>query len=334
MKCVAIGTEKEVAEHMPTTVAVGMATFHRPALLARLIPQILEQIDEFIADADVAPVFNVVIVDNDPSASGRDAATSTGDARIHYVVEPEPGISSARNRILDESADCDILILIDDDELPHPGWLAHLLETHSRYGADAVSGPVHAVFEGGTDPWIEASGSYVEQQHVDLKTGSVRARAATNNLLLDMRTVRALGLRFDSRFGLTGGEDSLFTGQLTKAGGRIVWCAEAVVDDQVPTERNTRRFNLRRRLATSATHVQVEQKLLDSTAERVRGLGRWAVIGIGQVVKGASLAVAGRTRGHLGTRARGEQKFFSGLGVLSGCTGHLVSPYARKRGNK
>lgn len=315
----------------PTSVVVGMATFRRPELLAALLPEVLAQIEHAEATAELPSQYRVVVVDNDPEESARDAVESVGDPRIRYAPEPRPGISSARNRLLDEADGADVLVLLDDDETPHAGWLVHLLTTYVEHDADAVSGPVHAVFEGGEDPWVAAGGYYLGQRREGVPTGTVLRRAATNNLLLDMGRVRELGLRFDERFGLTGGEDSLFTGQLTAAGGRIVYCAEAVVDDLVPRARNTRSFNLARRRAQAATHVRVEQNLATSRRDRASNGARWVVIGSGQIVKGVVLALAGRVTGDLRRRAQGESRVASGLGVLGGCVGIVSAPYARQR---
>ncbi|MDN5893660.1 MAG: glycosyltransferase [Nocardioides sp.] len=254
-----------------------------------------------------------------------------GDPRISYSPEPRPGISAARNRLLDEAHDADVLVLLDDDETPHAGWLVRMLSTYLEHDADAVCGPVHAVFEGEEDPWVAAGGYYLGQRREGVRTGTVLQRAATNNLLLDMARVRGLGLRFDERFGLTGGEDSLFTGQLTAAGGRIVFCAEAVVDDLVPRARNTRAFNLARRRAQAATHVRVEQNLAVSPRARAANGARWIVIGSGQLVKCTGLAILGRVTGDLRRRAQGESRVASGIGVLGGCVGIVSAPYARQR---
>ncbi|MGP9745375.1 glycosyltransferase family 2 protein [Brachybacterium sp. AOP29-B2-41] len=315
----------------PQSVVVGMATFRRPELLAALLPRLLEQIEQVQSALDAAPEIRIVVVDNDPAGSARDAATALGDQQIHYVVEPAPGISSARNRVLDEAAGADVLVFLDDDETPHAGWLLHLLATHRDYDADAVSGPVHAVFEGPEDPWVAASGAYLEPLREGTPTGTVLRRAATNNLLLDLRTARKMGLRFDPRLGLTGGEDSLLTGQLTRAGGKIVWCAEATVDDLVPAERNTRAFHLRRRRAQSATTVTVERMLEPGHGARVRNTLRWAIVGSGQIVKGAAQTGWGAARKDVRARARGERRVASGLGVLGGTLGVLSRPYARSK---
>lgn len=312
------------------SLAIGLATFHRPDRLATLLPRLVEQLDGLGSDDGPVGDQRILVIDNDPHGSARSVVEDAGDARIRYTVEPRPGISSARNRILDEAADSDILVLIDDDETPHSGWLSALLATRSAHGADAISGPVEPRFEGGEDPWIIASGSYLGQVGAGRPTGTVLQRAATNNLLLDMGMVRDLGLRFDPSLGLTGGEDSYFTGQLTAAGGRIVWCAEATVTDLVPADRNTRRYNLWRRCAQSASHVRVEQMLTGSRSARVRGWLRWVVIGLGQIVKGAALAARGAVLHDLRSRAVGESRIASGSGVLLGCLGIRPAPYKRR----
>ncbi|WP_084481505.1 glycosyltransferase [Ruania albidiflava] len=314
------------------SVVVGMATYRRPELLLELLQRLMEQIAAAPAAVGPTTTFQVVVVDNDPDGSARSVVESiVHDSRVRYVIEARPGISHARNRILDEAEDSDVLILLDDDELPHEGWLTSHLETHRRYRADAVSGPVHAIFEGDEDPWVRASGYYLGQRGTGRATGTAMQRAATNNLLLDMDRVRELGLRFDLRFGMTGGEDSLFTGQLTRAGGKMVWCAEAVVDDLVPAARNTRRFNLSRQFAQASSHVRVDRELEGSALARVGCMARWLLVGSGQVVKGIGLAIAGWIMRDLGRRAQGESRVARGLGVFAGCLGIEVSPYARLR---
>lgn len=309
---------------------VGLATFRRPALLTELLPRLIEQIDQVMALPEGPSEAWIVVVDNDPEGSAQEAAAGVGDPRIQYAIEPTPGISSARNRVLDEAGSADVLILLDDDETPREGWLATLLQARRTHRADAVSGPVRAVFEGEEDPWVAASGAYRVPLRTGAPTGTALPRAATNNLLLDLRTVRRLGLRFDSRFGLSGGEDSLFTGQLTAAGGRLIWCAEALVDDIVPAARNTRGFQLERRFAQSATTVKVDRELARGASSLRRG-ARWALVGAAQLAKGVVLALSGRLRGDIAHTAQGEGRIAGGLGVLAGVLGISSSPYAKAR---
>lgn len=54
----------------------------------------------------------------------------------------EPGISAVRNAALRFASTFDLLVMIDDDEVPKPEWLAELLRVQQVMRADAVTGPV------------------------------------------------------------------------------------------------------------------------------------------------------------------------------------------------
>ena len=159
---------------------------------------------------------------------------------------------------LDEARSSDLLVFIDDDETPEPGWLGALIRTYDEYGSAAVAGPVVSRFMGEADPWV-VSGRYFDRtHHEDRPDGSSLDGTTRNNLLPDLRVVRRLGLRFDDAYGLSGGENSLFTGRLTHAGEQIRWASQAVVVDHVPLERLSRGYAVKRTfdLANSSTRVQ------------------------------------------------------------------------------
>ncbi|WP_022910591.1 glycosyltransferase family 2 protein [Aestuariimicrobium sp. T2.26MG-19.2B] len=315
----------------PNLVAIGMATYKRQGNLRMLVPAVLQQAAEAARELDLECEWAVIVVDNDAGGSGEEAANPTGDSRVRYSIEPRPGVTSARNAVLRAASDCDVLIFIDDDELPQPQWLTHLLRTYLERDADVVSGPVQSVFEGPLDPWLEASDSHLRLHRSHLRTGDEITRAATNNLLLDMAKVRELGVGFDERFGLTGGEDSFFTGQLHKAGARMVWCAEAVVDDLVPAERANRDYNLRRRFSLSNASARVELMLADPGLDRLGTRAVCLARGVAQIGMGTTMAVSGRMGGSLRRRAHGERFVMGGLGALAAGLGVAASPYRRKK---
>ena len=63
------------------------------------------------------------MVDNDPAGSAREGCGGGGRSQVRYALESVPGISSARNRVLDEAHDADVLVFLDDDETRIPtGW--------------------------------------------------------------------------------------------------------------------------------------------------------------------------------------------------------------------
>lgn len=313
-----------VAEWAVSSVTVAMATYQRPDDVAVVLPLLVEQACSVTERTGID--IDVLVVDNDPSQGARHVVVEHAGAR--YVAEPEPGISAARNRALTESNRSDLLAFIDDDERPEPGWLSALLETWRRTQAAAVAGPVRTEFTGRLHPWI-ASGGFLSRGHrTSLCTGDEISQAATNNLLLDLRQVRATGLQFDVHFGLSGGGDSLFTRALTAAGGRIVWCAEAVVTERIRADRLNVRWMLARALRYGNTDVRVGLALNSSrstSVPRVRGV----IGGLSRVMVGSVRWSAGVIGRSVRRRALGAVTIARGVGMILGAGGYVYREYRR-----
>jgi len=300
-------------------VVVAMLTYRRPEDLARAVPT-------FRAELDTVPGESwLLVVDNDPDASAREAVTALGDPRVRYEHEPRPGIAAGRNRALDASHDADLLVFVDDDEHPCPGWLSNLLATYERTGAGAVAGAVVSEYDTEPDAWM-AAGRFFDRRR--LPTGTPIDMAATNNLLLDLSQVPG-DLRFDEEWGLTGGSDSLFTRMLHLRGVSMVWCDEAVVVDRVPTSRLTREWVLRRARRTGNSTVRVALALAPAGprrwAVRAEGLARGAV----RMVGGVARILLGRASGSIVHDARGRRTLARGRGMVGAAVGSVVAEYAR-----
>ena len=309
-------------------VTIGVLTFRRTEHLAPLVDDLEREIGLLRAGSTA----RVLVVDNDPDGSGRAAVEAlTPSVDVVGVVEPRPGIAAARNRALLECAEDDVVVFIDDDERPDKGWLAALLATHEQHGPVAVSGPVRTVYVGHVDPWIEA-GRFVDRSYRDgHRTGDLVTEAATNNLLLDLGTVRRLGLRFDESLHLSGGEDSLFTRQLTRAGGRIVWCAEAWVSDLRPGERTTRRAALRRAYSLASSAAVAQVKLAGGGPASVGVRARMLTGGLVRVGTGAASFLLGSGTRRLPWQANGARLVARGLGTVSAAVGLRHQYYAAQR---
>src|SRR5690606_27470374 len=132
---------------------------------------------------------------------------------------------------------------IDDDEVPSPSWLAALLAAQAHSGAAAVLGAVQPVFAPDTPTWLIAGRFFETHRYAD---GAEIDDAHTANVLIDLRRLGALGLRFDHRYALTGGEDTMLFRDLLDAGGRIVYAAGALVYETVPASRARLAWLLRR----------------------------------------------------------------------------------------
>lgn len=301
------------------SVVLAVLTYRRPDDLAAVLPLLIEQVEA----VDVAA--SVLVVDNDAAGAGAAAATAFGHLLVRAVVEPRPGIAAARNRALDE-ADADLLVFIDDDERPSPNWLSLLLETYRRSRPAGVVGPVISEFEIEPDAWITAGGFFVRQRHT---TGTRVDVAATNNLLLELRRVRELGVRFDERFGITGGSDTLFTRQLTAGAGPLVWCDEAVVVDVVPASRVSRRWVVRRSYRFGNAWSRTSIALSHGRVARVGTRARLTGSGIARIAAGGVRWMVGVLTRSMTHRARGTRTWVRGLGMVAGAWGIVFAEYAR-----
>ncbi|AEE47154.1 glycosyltransferase family 2 protein [Cellulomonas fimi] len=314
------------ARRDPRTVVAAL-TYRRPDDLRAALPMLVEQA------ALLDPPADVLVVDNDPEGGAHavveDAAARSaaqGGPVVRYAHEPHPGIAAARNRALDESADHDVLVFIDDDERPVPTWLRLLVDVYLVDRPEGVVGPVVSEYEQEPDAWVRA-GRFFDRRR--LPTGTVTDVAATNNLLLDLGRLRELGLRFDERFGLSGGSDQLLTRQLAKAGGRMVWCDEAVVVDVVPPDRVTRRWVLARAFRNGNTWGRTSVVLADGpwgrTLARARVTGQGAVRAAGGAAR-LAVGLVTRSQAH---QARGRRTWARGTGMIAGAYGTVYVEYAR-----
>ena len=305
----------EAARH----IVVGILTFDRPDDLKDAIAAIKPQLDRIHQTAEI------LVIDN--SSAGEAVSGTADDTAVRFVHEPSPGIAAARNRALDETTISDLLVFIDDDERPGPGWLSSLVETWTQTRAAAVIGPVQSEFVVEPEEWIRAGGFFDRRRPETLTEVTV---AATNNLLLDVAQVRALGVRFDERFGIAGGSDTMFTRQLNERGGRMVWCAEAMVTDVVPADRTTRDWVLRRALRTGNSWSRVSLAMESTTLGRLRQRAQLTAVGLARIAVGLVRCSAGFVLRNIRHEANGARTTARGLGMATGAWGYTYVEYRRE----
>jgi len=187
------------------------------------------------------PIIEVVVIDNDSAATAKFVVDSQSDHfrwSLVYDVEPQQGVTYARNRsVALASEKTDFIVFIDDDEVPSPQWLDELLAVQASYEVDVVTGPVYPQFESEQVPeWIVKGGFFAPP---DCETGTFLDAAFTNNSLVKADVIKKLKTPFDSRFAIKGAEDSHFFMKLKKMGSRIVWTSSAVVYESIPSRRTT-----------------------------------------------------------------------------------------------
>jgi len=231
--------------------SIVIPSYRRPDGLARALASCLAQ-------EGVEGRLEIIVVDNDADGSAQPvvaAFASRVAVPIRYIAEPRPGISHARNTGVAAAAGY-YLAFLDDDEEADPGWLAAFLSTIRRFGADIVVGPVYPNFP--ATATIDGYPRKVYTRDAEAPTGTPLPRwAGIGNSLLDKGRCFAGAEPFAPRYGLTGGEDTIFLRQLTAAGRKLLWCAEAAVHETVPADRLAPRYLLHRafRGGQTATYV-------------------------------------------------------------------------------
>ena len=214
----------------------------------------------------------VIVADNDvlPSARERVYALAAQIAcDVVYVHCPASNISIARNACLENSSG-DFLAFIDDDETASPEWLTELLGMAEATGADAVLGPVLAVYADDAPGWMRR-GDFHSTAPVWVK-GEIRT-GYTCNVLLRRASPHVSGCRFNLALGRTGGEDTEYFTKVHEAGGKIAFAPHATVYEPVPRSRALFSWLTKRRFRSGQTHGRL-------VGERRRGLATVPQIGL------------------------------------------------------
>jgi succinoglycan biosynthesis protein ExoM len=294
-----------------SSTAVCIPTYRRAQYLEDLLTSLTELDRNGIST-------HVVVVDNDVSGSAqsvveRFAGTLPG---LVYEVEPERGISAARNRLVRIAArlGVDYVAFVDDDERVHPAWLSALIRTADEYAADAVGGPVLPEFDADVPSWIQNGGLFERPRY---PTGTRVELIRTGNLLVKREWLERVEGPFDRLRDLTGGADGLLLRTLGTLGANMVWCDEAVAYEKVPARRGNLSWFLKRRFRIGTTWY-VKQwpdipQPLRFAAQACRAVTR-ILYGGGAIVTGAFRGRAGIALG-LGHCAMGVGGLLGLLGV-------------------
>ncbi len=236
---------------MSTSVDVCVATYKRPLLLGQLLLSLSAQrLPQGVS-------VRVIVVDNDSRGSALKSVSSfaakNAGLPVTYVAEPAQGISFARNRAL-SLASAEWLAFIDDDERADPEWIARLLAAANRYSAEVVFGPVRAILPAGCPGWVRAGRFFERPRYA---TGTPLPFGATNNALLKSDVVRRFDARFSVEYAHSGGEDTDFFASLGRNGVRMIWCDEAAVSEEVPPERATLHWLLKRHFRSGQAFARI-----------------------------------------------------------------------------
>ena len=235
-----------MSEDFPALVDICICTYRR---------SYLEQTLRSLAGLDLPRelTVRVIVADNDTWPSARELVEKVSPDLpfdLRYIHCPAANISLARNTCLD-AAGGDFLAFVDDDSTVSPQWLASLVEAARATGADAVLGPVRAIYSPSAPAWMRR-GDFHSTAPVQVD-GEIRT-GYSGNAMLRRASDHVAGRRFNLALGRTGGEDTEYFAQLHRAGGRIAYAPSAVVEEPVTVGRASFAWLAKRRFRSGQTH--------------------------------------------------------------------------------
>lgn len=219
-------TQKTIKPEIKS-IAISCNTFLRPELLEKNL--------ESIAALNIPDgiEIKVLVVDNDKNASAKpviEKLQNTYPYKINYFVEKERGLSSARNRLLQEAINLEVthVAILDDDDIADENWIKNLVDLYNtQENAYIVSGPEFCCFEEDFPKYLTNNNIFVKK--TSKKKGEVRIVCSTHNAFFPLTIVKDEGIWFDRSFVFMGGEDGDFFYRAGKAGYTIVFTPDAIV---------------------------------------------------------------------------------------------------------
>ncbi len=205
----------------------------------------------------------IIVIDNSPdqNAAAAFGARYGGYPQLRYVLEPQAGLSNARNAAT-ALAQAEVIAFIDDDAVAEPGWAAAILAAFAEFGpaAGAAGGPARPLWLGQRPAWL--SDNLLGHVSIIDYGKKLRALPAGQNIVgcnmaFDKQLLLKLG-GFNRQLGRVGPELSLLSNgepgvlNAVRAAGRaIVYAPDAAVGHKIDASRLSQSW-FRRRAAWQA----------------------------------------------------------------------------------
>jgi glycosyltransferase involved in cell wall biosynthesis len=221
-------------------VCVVICTYRRFNLLPKAIESAMAQ---SYPKADL----HIIVVDNSgqPILSQEFAARYTDTPDLTYLIEPQPGLSRARN-VGWRATSADIIAYMDDDAVADPDWIARLVDAYHIFGeqAGAVGGMVKPIWVTARPAWLHPSLegylSVVDWGGQRRIAGELEWLAGTN--ISFRRSLLAEFCGFDENLGRTeekllSNEEIGLTSRIRASGRKTIYAPEAIVHHMISEER-------------------------------------------------------------------------------------------------
>ena len=223
-------------------------------------------------EAQTAPPdrVEIVVVDNgstDETSSVIKQFQRGARYPVRSCIEEQLGLSHARNRGVAEARH-ELVIFLDDDAVPTPGWLAAYLDAFGTTGVDCAGGRIVLDWQAPRPNWLHPA--------IDPLLGLIdlgeRPREfafpwyypAGGNIAFRREVFDTVGV-FDPALGvrpgrMIGSEETDLCYRLEQAGGRLVYEPRAQVTHPVAATKLTKPWFRRRAYHAGRTACLVERK--------------------------------------------------------------------------
>lgn len=227
-------------------IAIGICTFRRPAGLDNALSAVINQAYSHITP----PALQIFVIDNDSDPAVEhyvEDFAKRNNVAIKYLAESRRGISEARNCFLRNiPAESELVVFLDDDEVPVDNWLDELVFGLHQSGADAISGPVLSVFADQTPRWLTDGKFFTSPRRKTVSDYEPVEFGVMGNFLMRRKLLENPQLYFPEELGLVGSEDRHFFETLLGMGAKMSWSSKAIATHTVPTDRASLLYLLKR----------------------------------------------------------------------------------------
>jgi len=223
-------------------ISIVVPTYKRPDDIIRALKSVE-------AEALNLPLCEIIVTDNDPAASAKDAVydfIKSSPTETYYIHEPNPGVSNARNTAL-KKARGRYIAFLDDDMEALPAWITQSLKASQTHGAGLIFGPVRAVMPKGRAIYPYMAPAFDRIPYED--NGYIQEGVATGGCFVDLNQCEIPNPPFDTALNQTGGEDDAFFKHVMERGTKAYWTNEARCLEHVPEKRATLRYIWHRNFA-------------------------------------------------------------------------------------
>ncbi|EGF92483.1 glycosyl transferase family 2 family protein [Asticcacaulis biprosthecium C19] len=265
------------------TVSAIIPTFRRPEGLDRAMASIKAQ------TGLSGTALDLIVCDNSPEASARaqvEAFALTTAFPVRYVHEPKTGVANARNAAV-AATQADFIAFLDDDEEAPADWLWRMLANQAVFKADVVFGPVTARIPDDVAQYRPYFEAFFSRRGSDQSQVLDTYYGCGNSLIRRARMPDTEP--FSTAMNELGGEDDKLFASLKAGGAAIAWAADAPVWEDVPPQRATLTYTLRRGFAYGqgpAYWAGMEKRWVACIGWMIQGAGQAVVFaGMGAVAR-------------------------------------------------